>query len=132
MRPRAVRCGALAGVVLAGGAALAQNESAARWPAGKRLDFGEVVTRTEVVDTIWLSNPGPVPFAVETIRASCGCTAVDWPAAPLNPGDTVAIPVAFRCTRGAGPVRRHLDVWLSHRRRPERIDVVAVCPRRGG
>lgn len=131
MRPATLRGGVLLGVLLAGSAALAQNGSAALWPRGTRLDFGELATRVEATDTLWLTNPRSAPFAVETIRASCGCTAVDWPAAPVSPGDTVAIPVAFRCTRGGGPVERHLDVWLTHLHRPERIVVAAICPPRG-
>lgn len=117
--------------VMGAGGALAQNTiEAGLWPAGEELDFGVLESRAEVVDTLWLSNPTEEAFAVEAIRASCGCTAVEWPSEPIAPGATVAIPVAFRCTGGRGEVRRHLDVWLSHLRRPERVYVYAECPRR--
>lgn len=112
--------------------ALSQNPvPATPWPFGPTLDFGVPPSRGEQTDTLWLTNPTVAPFAIENVRSNCGCTAVDWPRAPVAPGDTVAIAVAFRCTRGAGPTRRHLDVWLSHLRRRERVYVYADCPPRG-
>ena len=112
-------------------AVLAQaDDSNALWPGGDVLDFGSFDARgVERVDSIELRNATGAAFAIENIRASCGCTAVDWPAAPLAPGESVYIPVAFRCTKG-GYVERHLDVYLSHLRGRERLYVIADCPRR--
>ena len=103
----------------------------ALWPRGAEVDFGALATRAEVIDTFWLANPTAEAIVIETVRPSCGCTAVEWPRVPLEPGALAPIVVAFRCTRGEGPVRRHLDVWLSHLRRRERLYVYADCPPRG-
>ena len=130
MSPRSIPLAVASLTALAG--ALAQHPpTASLWPRGAELDFGELATREEAFDTLWLANPTDAAFAVETVRSSCGCTAVDWPAEPLSPGGVVGIPVRFRCTRGGGPVRRHLDVWLSHLRRAQRVYVYADCPPRG-
>ena len=117
---------ALSAVLLAG-AALSQNPY---WPDGDELDFGTLDARgVERVDTLTLFNPDDEAFVIENVRASCGCTAVDWPRAPISPGERARIPVAFRCTKG-GSVERHLDVYLSHRRKRERVYVYAECPTR--
>lgn len=130
MSPRAIALAVASSPTLAG--ALAQNPSGAKlWPRGAELDFGALAAREEAFDTLWLANPTDEPFAVETVRSSCGCTAVTWPPEPLSPGEVVAIPVRFRCARGGGPVRRHLDVWLSHLRRAERVYAYADCRPRG-
>ena len=114
------------GMLLANGA-IAQD---AMWPGGTALDFGSFEQRgVERVDTLVLFNDTDEAFVIENIRPSCGCTAVDWPVAPISPGEKVGIPVAFRCTKG-GEVERHLDVYLSHLRSRERIYVYADCPLR--
>ncbi len=112
------------------GAVLAQADTSAYWPDGFELDFGIIDERgVEHYDSLRLYNPTSEPFVIENIRPSCGCTAVDWPNTPVEPGMSVPIPVAFRCTKG-GFVERHLDVYLSHLRDRERIFVLADCPER--
>jgi hypothetical protein len=110
---------------------LAQTETASDlWPFGTELDFGYFETRgVERIDTLVLYNPDTLAFVIENIRPSCGCTAVDWPERPIEPGEYISIPVAFRCTKG-GYVERHLDVYLSHLSSRERIYVLADCPER--
>jgi len=100
------------------------------WPDGDVLEFGSFSERgVERLDTLALYNPTEAPFVIENIRPSCGCTAVKWPQEPIEPGTTAKIPVAFRCTKG-GAVERHLDIYLSHQRKKERIYVYADCPLR--
>jgi len=111
-------------------AVLAQDQMEDYWPQGGSLDFGTFAERNvERVDTLILRNPTDQPFSIENVRASCGCTAVDWPKGAVAPGEVVEIPVAFRCTKG-GEVERTLDVYLSHLRGKQRIYVYASCPRR--
>ena len=110
--------------------AQAEPDSLVAWPGGMERDFGELSERgVERYDTFFLQNPTEEAFIIESIRPSCGCTAVDYPKEPIEPEEVVAIPVAFRCTKG-GYVERHLDVWLSHLRTRERLYVIADCPRR--
>ena len=100
------------------------------WPNGTELDFGYYESRgVERFDSLLLQNNTDTPFIIENIRSSCGCTAVDWPLEPLEPGARIYIPVAFRCTKG-GYVEKHLDVFLSHLAKRERIYVLADCPAR--
>lgn len=106
----------------------AQTDTTALWPNGTELDFGYYEQRgVERIDSLLLRNVTEEAFIIENIRASCGCTAVDWPKEPIEPGAEVNIPVAFRCTKG-GFVERHLDVYLSHLPKKERIYVIADCP----
>lgn len=105
-------------------------DTTAMWPNGTELDFGYYEARgVERIDSLVLRNVTAEPFIIENIRASCGCTAVDWPKEPIEPASQVSIPVAFRCTKG-GYVERHLDVYLSHLQKRERIYVFADCPSR--
>jgi len=118
----------LCGCTLLSTALRAQSDTTALWPNGTELDFGYYETRgVERIDSLLLRNVTEESFIIENIRASCGCTAVDWPKEPIEPGAQVNIPVAFRCTKG-GYVERHLDVYLSHLAKKERIYVVADCP----
>jgi len=88
-------------------------DTTALWPNGTELDFGYYEARgVERVDSLLLQNNTEAPFIIENIRSSCGCTAVDWPREPIEPGKRIQIPVAFRCTKG-GFVEKHLDVYLS-------------------
>jgi len=106
------------------------TDSTSMWPNGTELDFGYYETRgVERFDSLILRNVTEEPFIIENIRSSCGCTAVDWPRDPIEPGAVVSIPVAFRCTKG-GYVEKHLDVYLSHLEKRERIYVLADCPTR--
>ena len=106
------------------------TDTSAMWPIGTELDFGFYETRgVERKDSLILRNITEKPFIIENIRASCGCTAVDWPKEPIEPGAQVYVPVVFRCTKG-GYVERHLDVFLSHLQKRERIYVFADCPKR--
>ncbi len=110
---------------------MAQSEdSTSMWPNGTELDFGYFESRgVERFDTLVLRNVTEESFIIENIRSSCGCTAVDWPREPIDPRAEVAIPVAFRCIK-AGYVEKHLDVYLSHLDKRERIYVIADCPAR--
>lgn len=108
---------------------VAQSASDNFWPNGMEIDFGEIPKRgVEHYDTLLLHNPTDMPFVIENIRQSCGCTAVDWPNTPIEPGQTIPIQIAFRCTKG-GFVERHLDVYLSHTSEKTRIWVLADCPK---
>ena len=99
------------------------------WPGGIEIDFGEIAKRGEEhYDTLLLHNPTQEAFVIENIRQSCGCTAVDWPNTPIEPGQTIPIQIAFRCTKG-GYVERHLDIFLSNSREKNRIFVLADCPK---
>ncbi|MFK8056134.1 MAG: DUF1573 domain-containing protein [Saprospiraceae bacterium] len=106
------------------------TDSTALWPNGTELDFGFFEARgVERFDSLVLQNITDEPFIIENIRSSCGCTAVDWPREPLEPGAIIRIPVAFRCIK-SGYVEKHLDVYLSHLEKRERIYVIADCPAR--
>lgn len=106
------------------------SDSTSMWPNGTELDFGAFESRgVERFDSLVLRNITDQPFIIENVRSSCGCTAVDWPREPIEPGAVVRIPIAFRCIKG-GYVEKHLDVYLSHLAKRERIFVIADCPAR--
>ena len=105
-------------------------DSTSMWPNGTDLDFGYFEARgVERFDSLLLRNITDKPFIIENIRSSCGCTAVDFPKGPIGPGEEVNIPIVFRCIKG-GYVEKHLDVFLSHLDKKERIYVIADCPAR--
>lgn len=104
----------------------AQN-STGLWPAGDTLDLGSFKDKKAKIFQVEIRNTTDEALVIQNIRPSCGCTAADWTKEPIAAGQTGIIELRFHCTK-SGFLIRHLDVWLSDRRKRERLVILADCP----
>lgn len=61
----------------------------------KEIDFGPVKQGTAVVRTFHFTNVGTQPLLIRDVKTACGCTAVDWPRGPVQPGEKGEIRVRY-------------------------------------
>lgn len=73
-------------------------------------DFGRVHAGDRVRHAFPLTNSGPHPLAIASVRASCSCVELgDWPER-LAPGESGSIPVLLHTANYFGPVQETLTV----------------------
>ena len=53
---------------------------------GMRYDFGTFYDKDTLRHSFVFENVGTVPFVVDSVIASCGCTTCDYPKYPVQPG----------------------------------------------
>lgn len=58
-------------------------------------DFGTIREGAVVEHRFAFTNVGKVPLLIANVRSSCGCTAPEWPKAPIAPGERGTIQVRF-------------------------------------
>jgi hypothetical protein len=59
------------------------------------FDFG-TIDEGEVVERVFtFTNTGTEPLVITDASGSCGCTVPQWPRAPIAPGETASLTVAF-------------------------------------
>tara|TARA_B100001778_G_C18249298_1_gene477026 strand:- start:170 stop:622 length:453 start_codon:yes stop_codon:yes gene_type:complete len=59
------------------------------------FDFGEIKQNESVIVEFILKNVGNAPLIIRSVKASCGCTVIDWPSEPIMDGDDTIIKVTF-------------------------------------
>lgn len=63
-------------------------------------DFGNVKPEVENVTEFVVTNTGKNPLIISDVSASCGCTMPQKPEAPILPGKSDVIKVAFKSKPG--------------------------------
>lgn len=61
-------------------------------------DFGTITTSDPVNTTFTITNTGKNPLIISSAKGSCGCTVPTYPTAPIAPGESGDIEVAFNPT----------------------------------
>jgi hypothetical protein len=69
------------------------------WLETKEHDFGTLQRGRPAAHRFVFKNTGSKPLIIDNVRTPCGCTAVEWPEAPIAPGDTAAIVVEFNAAQ---------------------------------
>lgn len=64
---------------LRGGASILFNEMEHEFPAAQK--------GSDLEHSFYFVNNGDAPLILTNVKGSCGCTNVDYPEAPINPGD---------------------------------------------
>ncbi|RYD51449.1 MAG: DUF1573 domain-containing protein [Sphingobacteriales bacterium] len=64
--------------------------------------FGKVRNGDKVQHVYTFKNVGTQPLLITKVDASCGCTAPSFPTAPVAPGETGEITLAFNSTNRGG------------------------------
>jgi hypothetical protein len=77
-------------------------------------DFGTVSFGKPAQHEFVFTNTGKTPLILSDVKASCGCTTPTWSKAPIAPGKTGSIIVAYD-TKRAGMVEKKVTVTSNAR-----------------
>lgn len=58
-------------------------------------DFGRIVQGKPVTAEFTFTNTGELPLLINYAKGSCGCTGVDYPKAPILPGQSGVVKATF-------------------------------------
>lgn len=59
------------------------------------FDFGKIPQGKPVTHIFEFTNSGKIPFALDKVQASCGCTTPEWNKDVVAPGETAKITVGY-------------------------------------
>jgi len=72
-------------------------------------DYGTIVEGGDGSCEFVFTNQGTTPLLLTNVHASCGCTAPEWPKAPISPGQTGVVKVKYN-TAILGAFRKTITV----------------------
>lgn len=81
-------------VVLAVSMAMTVPAALFNWRSATH-DFGRVVQNNPVTAEFSFTNKGELPLVINQAKGSCGCTGVEYPKAPVLPGQSGVIKATF-------------------------------------
>lgn len=73
------------------------------------IDYGTLVKGADGVRQFRFTNTGTADLEITQVRSSCGCTIPKKPEAPIAPGASDVIEVAYD-TKRIGPIRKTITV----------------------
>lgn len=77
---------------------------------GAEFLFGEVEQGEVVNHEFHFTNTGTQPLLISKARSTCGCTVPDYPEAPIAPGESGVITVAFDTKNKYGRQRKPVTI----------------------
>jgi hypothetical protein len=83
-------------------------------PVIKEFDFGRMKPGDSIEYVFQLRNTGSGPVIIEDVKASCGCTTIDWIKTPIACGQTGWIKSRLKAT-DKGRVRKSVVAQLNTR-----------------
>lgn len=82
-------------------------------------DFGIVdINGGSVSHNFTFVNTGKMPFIINEVKASCGCTTPEWTKEPVIPGQTGSITVSFNPKGRPGPFAKSITINSNAERQP--------------
>lgn len=110
-------------VMLLAACTAAQGRQQARWLETYH-DFGAFAESDGPAScNFYLVNTGDEPVAIVAARASCGCTAPQYPRESIAPGDTAVVTVTYNPAGRPGHFRKYVAVDLSYPDSRTRLDI---------
>ncbi len=76
-------------------------------------DFGKIPQGKPVTHDFVISNTGNEPFALDNVRASCGCTTPVWNKDTIPVGGTAIIKVGYN-SANEGPFSKPVTITYNH------------------
>lgn len=105
---------ALGHVVLAQNAnefVAAGNMAEVNWEADV-YDFGTIEKGTPVSHEFKFTNTGDSPLVITNVKASCGCTATDYPKNAVQPGESASITATYNA-KASGSFTKTITVYTN-------------------
>ena len=80
----------------------------------RHYDFGVFQEKNgKVTCQLRLVNTGDAPLLIVRAQAGCGCTAVNYPEAPIQPGDTAAVSITYNPTGRPGQFTKQAIIFTN-------------------
>ena len=76
-------------------------------------DFGKMIKGEKVTYDFKLKNTGNADLLISKVRASCGCTASEYPVDPIKPGEEKKIKVVFDSETKIGFQNKRITVFTN-------------------
>lgn len=95
---------------------------AVEWTNDTHHDFGDVIYGQSVVYEFPFKNVGTEPLVIDNVRASCGCTATEWPQEPIPPDSTSVITVDYDA-KDKGYFYKKVKVFFQGIRKAEKLTI---------
>jgi len=73
------------------------------------FDFGKIPQGKPVTHIFEFKNIGTVPFSLDNVQASCGCTTPEWKKDTIPPGATSKITVGYNA-QNEGPFTKPVTI----------------------
>ncbi|MGN6532066.1 MAG: DUF1573 domain-containing protein [Ginsengibacter sp.] len=73
------------------------------------FDFGKIPQGKPVTHVFEFTNTGSMPFALDNVQASCGCTTPEWNKDTIAPGATATIKVGYNAAT-EGPFNKTVSI----------------------
>jgi hypothetical protein len=94
------------------------NKSTVRFEE-ETYDFGTInIEGGDVFHEFVFINTGNLPFIINEVKASCGCTTPEWTKEPVIPGQTGSIKVNFNPKGRPGPFSKSITINSNAERQP--------------
>lgn len=90
------------------------------WLSPTEHDFGDIHYKAPAHHTFEFRNITDRPLIIDNIRPSCGCTAVNWEEAVIEPDSVGTIQVSYDA-RARGYFRKSLKVYFHGQRKAEKL-----------
>lgn len=88
------------------------------WLTEQRHDFGELPAGKPVTHIFRFKNTSPDTILLQTVRTTCGCTAVRYPETRIAPGGTGDLTVEYDAAQ-SGRFQKKIRVFFDRQRKPE-------------
>ena len=88
----------------------------------RTIDLGRFDYRQRRDTAVTIKNIGTEAMAIVKVHASCNCTAVEWPQAPIAAGDSALIRISYEAGKPTA-VKRNVLVYVTSQRRPIAVDI---------
>ncbi len=75
-------------------------------------DFGTVSQGTPVSYEFQFENKGNVPLVISNVKASCGCTATNYPKNAIQPGESASITATYNA-KNSGSFSKTVTVYTN-------------------
>lgn len=112
--------------LLAGaGAVYGQAAAPDTWLTPLHHNFGRIPRGQPAIARFELRNDGAHPLLIDNVRTPCGCTAVDWPEAPIAPRHTATILVEYNAAQ-SGYFYKAIKVFFRGQRLSRRLSVEGI------
>jgi len=100
-----------------------QNNAKMEWLGPQQHDFGMLTQGNPATHAFSFRNTGAAPLVVDNVRTPCGCTAAEWPQAPVAPGEKAEIVIEFSAAQ-SGYFRKEIKVFFRGIRGAQRLAVM--------
>ena len=96
------------------------SSAVVKWTTEVEHDFGSIRRGKTERFVFQFQNLLDEPIVLETVRTTCGCTAADWPEAPIEAGATGDVVIEFDANRD-GVFRKKITVFFDKQKKAETL-----------